>query len=169
MIGAKPKKPFVIKFPSSKQAPKIKPPPGLPSPLALKIARREKEGRLRGLASSLQWIIDPCQDHAIKAKDALPSIHECPPVTALAKATFWCGENMSTDPAKPQVAPPPALPRKGIFVAINKSLVVKKTEWSLKDKTNWYLQKAIRIAEGRYDWSHANENFDLYSRWVLDD
>ena len=138
-------------------------------PLHDRISHRQREGQLRGMASCLQWILDPCQKHAAAAVAALPSIHDCPPVTALAKATFWCGENMSLDPRKPQVAPPATLPLKGISVAITKAGSIKKTSWTRADKTNWYLDLGLKIAAGEHPWDRADERFDRYMTWALEE
>ncbi len=142
-------------------------PDGL-KPLHANIKRRELEGQLRGMACCLQWILDPCQTNAIEAMNALPHIHNSPPSTALAKATFWCGENMSADPKKPQVPPPPTLPLKGISVALTKAGSIKKTSWTKEDKIHWYLTNGLNIAAGRRTWDGAGEQFDTYVNWSLD-
>ena len=136
-------------------------------PIHASIKRRELEGELRGLACCLQWILDPCQTNAVEAMNALPHIHNSPHSTALAKATFWCGENMSVDPKKPQVPPPATLPLKGISVAITKALGIKKNSWTKEDKTNWYLTNGLEIAAGRRTWDGMGEKFDTYVNWAL--
>ncbi|MCH2162959.1 MAG: hypothetical protein MK085_13955, partial [Phycisphaerales bacterium] len=153
-----------VKLPK-KKVPKV---PDPLKPLQFKIRRAQREGQLRGMASCLQWVLDPCQKHAFAAKDAVPHIHGNPRSTALAKATFWCGENMSDDPKKPQIPPPPALPMKGIQVAITKALATKDTSWSKKDKIHWYLEKGLAIAEGKFAWDETPEQFDRYVEWALD-
>ena len=120
------------------------------------------------MAASLQWILNPCQENAVAAFQALPSIHESPAVTALTKTAFWCGENMSIDPEKPQVPPPPSLPRKGVTDTITKTGSIKHTSWSRTDKTNWYLDLGLRIAAGKHPWDRADERFDRYMTWALD-
>ena len=121
------------------------------------------------MASCLQWILNPCQENAIAAYEALPSIHDSPSVSSLTKATFWCGENLSVDSQKPQVPPPPSLPRKGITDAITKTGSIKHTSWSRTDKTNWYLDLGLKIATGTHPWNHAGERFDRYMTWALDE
>ena len=104
----------------------------------------------------------------VVALEALPEIHESPAATALAKATFWCGDNLSTTPDKPQVPPPPGLAKKGISTSITKSLGIKDTGWSRTDKTNWYLRRGIVAAEGLDPWSDADHRFDRYMQWALE-
>ena len=121
------------------------------------------------MASCLQWILNPCQENAIAAYEALPSIHDSPSVSSLTKATFWCGENMSLDPEKPQVPPPETLAPKGISTAITKAAGIKETSWSRADKTTWYLHQGLEIAAGRQTWDHADERFDRYMAVALSD
>ena len=119
------------------------------------------------MACCLQWILDPCQEYSAEALEAVPHIHGDACSTALAKATFWCGENMNTDPKKPQVPPPATLPPKGIGVAMTKALTMEKTSWSKADKLNWYLTNGVEVASGRMDWKELPEKFDQYTRWSL--
>ena len=138
-------------------------------PLHARIFRRQHEAKLQGMALCLQWILDPCQKNAAAAAEALPDINHCPVATSLAKATFWCGENMSLDPEKPQVPPPETLAPKGISTAITKAAGIKETSWSRADKTTWYLHQGLEIAAGRQTWDHADERFDRYMAVALGD
>ena len=169
--GQRQPKPLRIKHPESGSPgdPKKSAAPRSHHPLHARANDRRREGRLRGMASCLQWILNPCQENAIAAYEALPSIHDSPSVSSLTKATFWCGENLSVDPQKPQVPPPPSLPRKGITDAITKTGSIKHTSWSRTDKTNWYLVLGLRIAAGTHPWNHAGERFDRYMTWALDE
>ena len=166
-----PPKPVNMTFPRPAN---IKPRPSAPklddplAPIRARIDRRRVESEIRGLAVCLQWVLNPAQQHAKEAAEALAKIHESPSASALAKATFWCGDNMNTLPNKPQVPPPPGLPRKGISTSITKSLGIKNTGWSRIDKINWYLRRGIMAAEGLDPWSEADERFDRYMRWALE-
>ncbi len=174
---SRPKKPAIAVAPSGTPsgAPLPKPKAKAPAPelpesiraLQAKIHRRTVNGHLRGMASCLQWIIDPCQEHAEAAADALPSLTKAPSANALAKATFWCGENLSRDPQKPQVPPPATLPLKGIAVALTKAMQIKGCSWSKQDTLHWFVHRGLDIATGTLPWDNALPQFDMYVEWKL--
>jgi hypothetical protein len=144
-------------------------PPEAASPevkaLWLKARRLDTERELRCLAVALQWIVHPCQDHAEQGRVAAAVIRTDGPAKALAKATFWCGEDLNTTKKKPQVAPPPTLPRKGIAATLTKAINLKGGTWSQKDRIHWFLTRGLDAATGRSNWDDALEEFELYGAY----
>ena len=169
-----PPNPVHIKCPGAKQGeveapatPKKEPAQGGIPDLADRIAQARREGRLRALASCLQWILDPCQKNAIIAAQASQQSENCPIGAALAKATFWCGENLNVDLSKPVVVPPSTLPHKGVQASMVKAISLKECSWSAGDKNNWFISRAILISQGRLDWDGASERFHTYNEWAM--
>lgn len=123
--------------------------------------------RLQGFASCLQWILNPCQTHADAAGESAREIEKDIFSKTLAKATFWCGENMNPDPLKTKVPPPPLLPYKGIEAVVTKALDFPYTGWSRTDKLNWFLHRGVQVAEGKCHWEGSLQTFNTYADYLF--
>jgi len=151
---------------SAKRAAKVVAPKPL-TPMQLKLWKRRSQIRMQGLASTLQWILDPSQVHAVAAGKAAKEIEKDIFAKSLAKAAFWCGENLNPNPDRAAVPPPKALPLKGITTALTKGLDFPHTTWSRTDKLHWFLSRGAEVAEGRCIWDGSLQQFNHYADYIF--
>jgi hypothetical protein len=165
-----PPPPKIIPKPSGKgrvpRKPAPAPKPLEPTTMKGRIALRRRELRLWALACALQWIEDPCQEHANLAGKAAKEITGGGVAKTLATATFWSGENLNLDTRKAAVPPPVTLRPKGIRSVLSKVLTRKGGSLSRTDRLHWALHLGIRNATGVEQWDDADADFKNYCDYL---
>ena len=137
------------------------------SPVMEQVWRRRVELRMQAMASSLQWVLDPCHENAIKAGEAAKSMEGDPFAKALARSAFWCGESLEADPKKAKVPPPETLPHRGIEGALTKGLGHPNAAWSRQDRVHWFLHRGLLVSSGQLPWDGSLDDFNTYITHML--
>ncbi|MCH2135265.1 MAG: hypothetical protein MK101_01635 [Phycisphaerales bacterium] len=129
-------------------------------------AMRARRMYNQSLAIALQWITKPCQEHAALAGTFAKTVPTAGVAKALARATFWCGENVNLDNPTQVVPPSPALRINGLRALLAGCMAKKSGLLDRGQRTRWCITRGIGVATGESNWDDAMSDFNDYDAFV---